>query len=63
MRTRWPLLLYFHTCIVGRHGAQVIMKLCPPLIGGLQSVGLEEVVQEGEEHGVVVWQDKQVHCQ
>ena len=39
------------------------MELSPPLIGGFEPVRLEQVIEKGEEHGVVVGQHKQVHSQ
>ena len=39
------------------------MKLSPPFIGGFEPVRLEQVIEQGEEHGVVVGQHKQVHSQ
>ena len=51
----------YHTCIIGGHRAEVTVELSPPLVGWLQPVGLEEVVQEREQHGIVVWQHEQIH--
>ena len=39
------------------------MELRPPLVGRLQPVDLEQVVQEREQHRVVVRQHEQVHRQ
>ena len=51
------------TCIISWHCPQVVVKLSPPLIGGFEPVCLEQVIEKGEEHGVVVGQHKQVHSQ
>ena len=47
--------------VVRRHRAEVILKLNPPLFGGFEAVGLEELVQQRQQNGVVVRHDEQVH--
>ena len=39
------------------------MELSPPLTGRFESVNFEQVVQERQQHGVVVRKNKQVDCQ
>ena len=39
------------------------MELSSPFRGWLQSVNFEQIIQEGEEHWIVVGKDEQVHCQ
>ena len=59
IQRRVPRYLIF-TCIISRHCPQVVVKLSPPLVGRFEPVCLEQVVEEGEQHGVVVGQHKQV---
>jgi hypothetical protein len=51
------------TCVVGRHCAQVIVELVPPVVCRLETMLLEELVQQGEKHWIVVGKHKQVYCQ
>ena len=51
------------TCVVWRHCSKVVMELSPPLTGGFQSVDFEQIVQQWQQHGIVVRKHKQVDCQ
>ncbi len=57
------LQLGYRTCIVGRHGTQVVMKLVSPVVGWLEAVLLEKLVEKGEQHRIIVGEYEQVHRQ
>ena len=51
------------TCVVRRHCAQIIVKAGSPVIGRFETMQLEEIIKKWKELGIIVRQDKQVHCQ
>ena len=57
------LIKAFLTGIVWWHRPQIIVELSSPFRGWFQSVNFEQIIQEGEEHWIVVGKDEQVHCQ
>ena len=57
------LIKAFLTGIVWWHRPQIVVELSSPFRGWLQSVNFEQIIQEGEEHWIVVGKDEQVHCQ
>merc|ERR1719232_1341995 len=59
------IMLYMSelTSIIRRHRSQIIVELSSPLICWFQFVNFEQIIQKRQQHGIVVREHEQVHCQ